>query len=114
MQVSGEMNATKSGIERACWLGLDGRTLRGRGARAGLMSRMPSPSDSAPEQKGFLGRTIDGVRERIRLVRQRIRRELTWSRVYRATSYARSALWIVPLLAVLLVIMVAPLVRVID
>lgn len=68
----------------------------------------------SPEQSGAIARTLASIRERIRLVRHRIRSELTWSRVYRATSYARSALWIVPLLAVLLVMMVGPIIRVID
>jgi hypothetical protein len=43
-----------------------------------------------------------------------IRARLTWSRIYRATSYARSALWIVPLVAVVLVMMAGPAIRAID
>jgi uncharacterized membrane protein len=37
-----------------------------------------------------------------------VRGQLTWNRLYRATSYVRSALWIVPFLAILLVLVVAP------
>jgi len=43
-----------------------------------------------------------------------IRARLTWSRIYRATSYARSALWIVPLVAVVLVMMAGPAIRAVD
>jgi len=39
---------------------------------------------------------------------------LTWSRLYRATSYARSALWIVPFVSIVLVLLVAPAVRGLD
>jgi uncharacterized membrane protein len=34
--------------------------------------------------------------------------QLTWNRLYRATSYIRSALWVVPFMAILLVLLVAP------
>jgi uncharacterized membrane protein len=43
-----------------------------------------------------------------------IRSKLTWSRLYRASSYARSALWIVPFVAMFIVMAVGPLIRVID
>ena len=35
-----------------------------------------------------------------------VQSQLTWNRLYRATSYARSALWIVPFFAILLVLVV--------
>jgi uncharacterized membrane protein len=37
-----------------------------------------------------------------------VREQLTWNRLYRATSYVRSALWVVPFLSILLVLVVAP------
>ena len=43
-----------------------------------------------------------------------IRRKLTWSRLYRVTSYARSALWIVPFFAILAVMITVPILRVLD
>jgi len=43
-----------------------------------------------------------------------IRRKVTWGRIYRATSYARSALWIVPFFAIVLVTIVTPIIRVVD
>ena len=41
---------------------------------------------------------IRGFRTRWRRAGHEIRRRLTWNRLYRVTSYARSALWIVPFL----------------
>jgi uncharacterized membrane protein len=37
-----------------------------------------------------------------------------WSRIYRATSYMRSALWMVPLVAIVLVLALAPAIRAVD
>jgi uncharacterized membrane protein len=42
------------------------------------------------------------------------RHRLTWGRLYRATSYLRSALWTVPIIAILLVLVLAPAVRGLD
>jgi uncharacterized membrane protein len=39
---------------------------------------------------------------------------LHWSRVYRTTSYVRSALWVVPLVAIVLVLLFAPMLRWFD
>lgn len=43
-----------------------------------------------------------------------IRRKVAWNRLFRAVSYARSALWVVPLLAILAVLVFAPMLRWID
>jgi uncharacterized membrane protein len=43
-----------------------------------------------------------------------VRRNLTWGRVYRATSYLRSALWTVPIIAIALVLLTAPFLRAFD
>ncbi|HEX5070661.1 MAG TPA: DUF2254 domain-containing protein [Vicinamibacterales bacterium] len=69
---------------------------------------------STTEERGLFGRVLGNARDRIRRARRYVRNKLTWSRIYRATSYARSALWIVPLLAVLLVMTVGPIIRLID
>ena len=45
---------------------------------------------------------------------RRLGARVTWSRIFRATSYARSALWIVPLVAIALVLLLAPLLRALD
>ena len=55
---------------------------------------------------------IGGLRTRWRLAEHDIRRRLTWSRLYRVTSYARSALWIVPFLSILAVLISVPVLRV--
>jgi uncharacterized membrane protein len=39
---------------------------------------------------------------------------LTWGRFYRTTSYLKSALWVVPFFAIVLVLVVAPLLRWLD
>lgn len=43
-----------------------------------------------------------------------IRRKVAWNRLFHAVSYARSALWVVPLLAILAVLVFAPMLRWID
>jgi len=45
---------------------------------------------------------------------RRIRAQLTWSRIYTLASYVRGALWVVPLVAIALVIVLAPLLRALD
>jgi uncharacterized membrane protein len=76
---------------------------------------MPPPTDSTPGRKRFTwAGALAGARERLVRAERNIRSRLTWSRLYRATSYARSALWIVPLVAVLIVMIVGPIIRVID
>ena len=39
---------------------------------------------------------------------------MTWGRVYRTTSYLKSALWTVPLIAIALELLLAPLIRALD
>src|SRR5262245_38594726 len=51
---------------------------------------------------------------RWRRVKHDVRRRLTWSRLYRVTSYSRSALWIVPFLSILAVLVSVPVLRVVD
>ena len=43
-----------------------------------------------------------------------VRRKLVWNNVYRATSYLRSALWVIPFLAIVLVLAIAPALRMLD
>jgi uncharacterized membrane protein len=43
-----------------------------------------------------------------------IRRRVAWNRLFHAVSYARSALWVVPLLAIVAVLVFAPVLRWID
>lgn len=43
-----------------------------------------------------------------------VRRKLLWHRLYRVTSYLKSALWTVPLIAIVLVLVVVPGLRLLD
>ena len=43
-----------------------------------------------------------------------VKRHLAWARLYRATSYLKSALWTVPLIAIVLEMVLAPLIRKLD
>jgi len=45
---------------------------------------------------------------------QFVRRKLVWNNLYRTTSYLRSSLWIVPFVAILLVLFVAPVLQWLD
>jgi uncharacterized membrane protein len=57
---------------------------------------------------------IAGLQARWRRTERDIRRRLTWSRIYRFVSYARSALWIVPFVAIIGVLVTVPVLRAID
>jgi uncharacterized membrane protein len=43
-----------------------------------------------------------------------VKRKQLWNRVYRTTSYLKSSLWIVPFVAIVLVLAIAPALRVVD
>jgi uncharacterized membrane protein len=43
-----------------------------------------------------------------------LRRKVAWNQLYRTVSYLRSSLWIVPFLAIVLVLAIAPVLRVLD
>jgi uncharacterized membrane protein len=43
-----------------------------------------------------------------------VRSQLVWNNLYRATSYLRSSLWVIPFISILLVVAVSPLVRWLD
>jgi uncharacterized membrane protein len=76
---------------------------------------MASLSDSKPERKRPTWAGAATIARRLLLqFESDIRRALTWSRLYHATSYARSALWIVPFLAILIVMAVGPIIRIVD
>jgi uncharacterized membrane protein len=60
--------------------------------------------------RGIASRAQVRMRHAERLIRSR----LTWNRLYRATSYVKTALWIVPFAAILLVLAVVPVLRAFD
>lgn len=61
-----------------------------------------NPSSASPLQK------------RRRQIRGFVRSKFAWGRIYRATSYLKSALWTVPLIAIVLELMLAPAVHALD
>lgn len=69
-------------------------------------------ADTAP--KGSRRRWLRRAKVRARRLARRIRQRLSWGRIYRLTSYLRSALWTVPLIAIALVLVSAPLLRWVD
>ncbi len=52
--------------------------------------------------------------ERWRQLQTFVRSKLTWGRIYRTTSYLKSALWTVPLFAIALELLLAPMVHALD
>jgi uncharacterized membrane protein len=54
------------------------------------------------------------ARRPMRSPEQLMKRSLTWNRLYGATSYVRSALWIVPFVAIVLVLALVPVLRTLD
>jgi uncharacterized membrane protein len=59
---------------------------------------------------GVLARAIARLRHALRSATRR----LAWGRIYRASSYLQSALWTVPLVAILLVLVSSPALRALD
>ena len=62
--------------------------------------------ESGTQQSSFTDRT--------RRLRDLVRSTVTWGRVYRTTSYLKSALWTVPLIAIALELALAPVIRALD
>jgi uncharacterized membrane protein len=54
------------------------------------------------------------IAARWRRLERRVRAQLTWNRIFRATSYLKSALWTVPIIAIALELVLAPILRVLD
>ena len=65
-------------------------------------------------EPGGLTDALASVRTQWRRGQRYVTAKLSWSRLYRALSYARSALWIVPFAAIILVLAVAPAIRSLD
>jgi len=61
-----------------------------------------------------LRRARQRARVRWRRTRRSLKRKLSWNRLYRTTSYLKSALWTVPLIAIAIVFVVAPILRSLD
>jgi uncharacterized membrane protein len=72
------------------------------------MARDPEP------KQGWLTTLIAAASESWRRADRYVRRQLVWNKIYRATSYLKASLWIVPLLAILIVLALAPILRWLD
>ena len=70
------------------------------------MNPAPLPAEPTP--------AVTGVVAQIRRVRLFIRSKLTWNRLYRATSYLKSALWTVPFIAIVIELLTTPLLHALD
>ena len=68
------------------------------------------PTPSTPNA----GTVADAARRQWQRAEDYVQSQMTWNRVYRAVSYIRSALWIVPSFAMLLVLLISPVLRLID
>ena len=71
------------------------------------MAAMPEP---APQSSSV----SSAARRQWERAEDYVQSHMTWNRIYRAVSYVRSALWIVPLLALFLVMVVSPPLRWLD
>src|SRR4051794_19411513 len=61
-----------------------------------------------------IGRIVARLAARRRVLGRWLRAAADWNRSYRRWSYVRSALWIVPLIAIAFVLVFAPLLRWLD
>jgi uncharacterized membrane protein len=75
------------------------------------MTEMPSGGPSPSTRLDAAAEKIDTAWNR--LVR-RVEQLLVWNNIYRATSYLKSALWTIPFLSILVVLVIAPTLRVLD
>jgi len=67
----------------------------------------------SPETNGSVA-SESPLTQRWRRLRSFVRSKLTWGRVYRTTSYLKSALWTVPLIAIALELALSPAVHALD
>jgi uncharacterized membrane protein len=72
-----------------------------------------TPSDT-PRVRRALDAAAHGFDVALHRAERSLRSLLVWSNVYRATSYLKSALWTVPFVAIVCVLIFAPLLRIVD
>ena len=68
----------------------------------------------SPNRTEGASTTTARARVRWRRFRRRVRDKLTWSRLYRTTSYLKSALWTVPIIAIIIELLIAPILHALD
>ena len=74
----------------------------------------PAPPADSDSSKHKLAAGLDRVARRFDEAEHYVRGKLVWNNIYRATSYLRSALWVVPIVSILLVLAIAPVLRWLD
>ena len=77
------------------------------------MSPEPALADRSRLQQ-FVRRLTRRMKRRWLEALRYVRAQLVWNKVYRTTSYIRSALWFIPLIAILIVLVLAPVLRWLD
>jgi uncharacterized membrane protein len=75
---------------------------------------MPTSGTDTTSVQGWHTKAVAQARAQWRRAEKYIKNKLTWGRLYRAASYLRSALWIVPLFSILAVLALAPILRAVD
>ena len=73
----------------------------------------PTRDGSQPHRRG-LSALLARAGDVWRRADQYVRSKLVWNKVYRASNYLKAALWTVPFLAILLVLLLAPVLRWLD
>jgi uncharacterized membrane protein len=69
---------------------------------------------SPPRTRGWRANAVVRAGTGWRRVERFVKSKLLWGRFYRTTSYLRSALWIIPFIAIVLVIAITPTLRELD
>ena len=67
-----------------------------------------------PPPRGWRAAALVRAGTRFRRLERYAKRKLLWGRLYRAISYLRSALWTIPLIAIVLVLAISPTLRMLD
>jgi uncharacterized membrane protein len=75
---------------------------------------LPTGHPPAPPRVGLATTLVENAERLWRRADRYVRSKLLWNNLYRTTSYLRSALWIVPLLSILLVLALVPTLRWLD
>lgn len=75
---------------------------------------IPTPGPDTVAVNSWGAKVIARTRARWRHGERYVKNKLMWGKLYRAGSYVRSALWIVPLFSILIVMALAPILRAVD
>src|SRR5262245_37145801 len=74
---------------------------------------LPTGDATAPS-RGGPAVLVEKLQRLWRRAERYVRSQLVWNNLYRTTSYLRSALWVVPLLSILVVLALVPVLRWLD